>query len=359
VAQALARHPAGRLTAVQTAPSSASQPDRPAAPWAWANRAATKLATSGGKPRGASASGPNAARAADPRRSVKPCRPIFNESSSMVADVTACRTGSPSGARRTDVVQPGPNSAACSVCVTAYVPAWVPGATTSIEARRTLPRIDAASVAIAGRASSATGVGLPKSPWTMASRLSPLPPSPAPRQASVAPVPSVSQAPRRAAIASPSCPSLPGEAAGTQSSGSAGPVDRASTVQSSQSCAGSSGQSDRSPQRAASTDAAGSGGANVSVDVTANEPTGSGTASTSGTATSTVPLASTVLPSTSTHPTARIVGPGPSASTNTALIDAVLTAGMLTVESPTARGTGSRNGTGGLSGSISAHVLPS
>ena len=95
---------------------------------------------------------------------MKPCRPIFNAPFSIVADVIACKTGSPSGASRTDTVQPGPNSAACSVCVTAYVPGWVAGATASVEARRTLPRIDAASLAIAGNASRGGGVGLPNSP---------------------------------------------------------------------------------------------------------------------------------------------------------------------------------------------------
>src|SRR3954464_4480726 len=129
--------------------------------------------------------------------------------------------------------------------------------------------MDAASVAMAGNATSAAGVGLPNRPSASASTLSFPAASRAPRQRGGPPAPSASGAPRNAAMASPSEPSPPGALEGTQSSGSALVTgDRASTVQSSQSCAGSSGQSERSLQGAATAAAAGSGGANFRVDVT-------------------------------------------------------------------------------------------
>ena len=122
---------------------------------------------------------------------------------------------------------------------------------------------------MAGKATSGAGLGLPKSPSATASRLWFPAAFWAPRQCGGPPAPSTRGTPRKAAMASPSEPSPPGTVDGTQSSGSALVAgERASTVQSSQSCAGSSGQSERLVQGAATAAAAASGGMNFSVDVT-------------------------------------------------------------------------------------------
>ncbi len=91
----------------------------PSGVWASENSAWTNDGTSAGRPRGTSASGPKAARATVPSRSVKAWLPITNASSLTVAEVKACKTGSPSDASATGTCDVGPKPAPVSRWVTA------------------------------------------------------------------------------------------------------------------------------------------------------------------------------------------------------------------------------------------------
>ena len=102
------------------APSSAAHPAaEPSGEWASANRAETNALTLPGSPRGASASGPNAARATVPSRSVKPWGPMTSSPSSVLPAGKACKVGNPSDASAIETWPSVPNRAFVSVWVRA------------------------------------------------------------------------------------------------------------------------------------------------------------------------------------------------------------------------------------------------
>ena len=212
-------------------------PCRPA-DWASANSAATNDGTSAGSPRGTSESGPNAARATVPSRSVKPWLPMIEARSLTVADVKACKVGRPSDASVTGTCQPGPELGPGQRVRHGVARRSLPPARRSASRRAgccrgARPRRRRSP----GARPAAPAAGCRRGPSTQ--RVEAL--VAARRRARsgsrwAPPSPSVSGTPRRRRWRRPAAFAA-GAAAGTQSSGSACVAgERASTVQSSQSC---------------------------------------------------------------------------------------------------------------------------
>ena len=221
-----------------------------------------------------------------------------------------------------------------------YWPARPEVSTFRVEVNNTVSRMWAASLAIAGRATTRDGVGVPNIPCAIASRLGAPDASDALRQAVAVPIPSRIGTPRRDATRSPSGPSPPAAGFGLQSSGSAAVAgESASAMQSRRSWAGSRGQSLRSRQGAAIAAAAGNGGLKSTLDVSAKRPIGLGMASRSGSQISTERSETRLEPGTSTQPTAVGLPDMFVARPTTAWSSAVLTIGKGAV--PPEAGSGS------------------